>query len=393
MIDTCDVVVVGGGPAGAATAIALARAGRDVVVLEQSLFDGERIGETLPPEARVPLAALEVWDRFVAQRHEPSPASISAWEHDAIDENHFVFNAYGHGWHLDRARFDAMLRSAAVDCGARLYRGARLTACVADAAGTEAGYLRAGAVRTIRARFIVDATGRASIVARRQGARRMRFDRLVAAVGMFSPSTAAAARDCRTLVEAACDGWWYSAWLPQSRLIAAYMTDGDLLQESADDVDAVWRRQLGKTVHTRLRLNDVVARGPLRIVSACSDRLTPIAGHTWAAIGDAAMSVDPLSSQGISWALKSGLIAARAIEGHLDGDPAAIDELSTWTSGLFDRYWRTHALHYSRVQRWPESPFWRRRTPGNEVQTRVAAAGTFAQVAVSARAPDPRARD
>jgi flavin-dependent dehydrogenase len=377
MIERSDVVVVGGGPAGAATAIALARAGTSVIVLEQSHYDRVRIGETLPPAARMPLASLDVWNRFVEQGHVASAASISAWGSASIDENHFIFNSHGHGWHLDRTRFDEMLVSVAADCGARVRRGSRMTACVAGATSAGIHYMQGGAVHKIQAEFIVDATGRASVVARQQGARRTRFDRLIGVAGTFSPSSPSSENDPRTLVEAVADGWWYSAWLPQSQAIVAYMTDADLIPRAPDGVGAYWRRQLDKTMHTHARVHRLTLEGPVRIVSACSEVLDPIAGRTWVAIGDAAMSVDPLSSQGICWALKSGLVAARAIQRHMDGHSNAVEELSTWTRDGFNRYWRTHLMHYSREQRWRDSLFWRRRGAGNEVQARVRALGAI----------------
>jgi len=82
MSQPVDVVVVGGGPAGAAIAIALTRGfhgSRSVVVLERSGYEHPRIGDTLPPEARVPLASLGVWDRFLEQRHGPAPGTLSVW--------------------------------------------------------------------------------------------------------------------------------------------------------------------------------------------------------------------------------------------------------------------------------------------------------------------------
>jgi len=104
MSQPVDVVVVGGGPAGAAIAIALARGSRSVVVLERSGYEHPRIGETLPPEARVPLASLGVWDRFLEQRHGPAPGTLSVWGQDRPAENHFICNPHGNGWHLDRQR-------------------------------------------------------------------------------------------------------------------------------------------------------------------------------------------------------------------------------------------------------------------------------------------------
>jgi flavin-dependent dehydrogenase len=366
-----DVAVIGGGPAGGSVAIALSRAGRSVAVLERSGYEQPRIGETLPPEACIPLARLGVWDRFLEQGHAPSPGTASAWGQEEVEENHFVFNPYGSGWHLDRRRFDAMLASAATEAGVTFHRNARMTACDEASDGWRVDYVCDERLCRLHARFLVDATGRACIAARRHGARRIPFDRLIGVAGIFSQSSSTSEEDYRTLVEAVADGWWYSALLPQSRIMVAYMTDADLIPKLSEGVGAYWQSRLERTAYTHSRVKGLPLLSSIRIVSARSEALDRIAGRNWLATGDAAISFDPLSSQGIYYALKSGLLAARAIEGYLDGNPTAIAEVSNWTRESFNRYWQMHLLHYCHEQRWPDSLFWRRRRPGNEVQTRV----------------------
>jgi len=100
-------------------------------------------------------------------------------------------------------------------------------------------------------------------------------------------------------------------------------------------------------------------------MSARSEMLDCTAGPNWLAAGDAAISVDPLSSQGILFALRSGLAAAQAIEESRAGSRLALPELSRSTRESFDRYLDLRRMHYSREQRWPDSVFWRRRTDRN----------------------------
>jgi hypothetical protein len=95
----------------------------------------------------------------------------------------------------------------------------------------------------LRARFAVDASGRASFLARISGAERIAIDQLVAST-MFR----AVARDGSaakfTLIEAVEDGWWYSAPLPDGRLVAAFMTDGTSLRTREEWIDAARRTRV-----------------------------------------------------------------------------------------------------------------------------------------------------
>src|ERR1700758_457003 len=86
---TLDVAVIGGGPAGCATAIALARRGLATALLERSRYDAPRVGETLPPESRVALAALDLLQRVENDTHLRSSGIVSVWGEERPFQNDF----------------------------------------------------------------------------------------------------------------------------------------------------------------------------------------------------------------------------------------------------------------------------------------------------------------
>ena len=362
MSERFDVVVVGGGPSGAATAIALARAGRTVAVVERSHYDQVRIGETLPPRAQLPLIQLGVWERFLNEGHAPSPAILSAWGQEELYENHFIFHPYGHGWHLDRRRFDAMLARVAEEAGARVYRGAQVMTCLPLAShGWQVEFTSDGARSSLQASLMVNAAGRAAMSGCWQGARRIFYDRLLGVVGFFAPPSVGRALDYQTLVEAVEDGWWYSAWLPTAQLVVAYMTDADLMLHGRGRVRAYWQRRLRQAPLTWARVSSCTLEAGLRRFAANSYRRERMTGTHWLAVGDAATAFDPLSSHGICHALESGLWAALAIENWQAGDPTALEQYALWTRTSFDEYLRLRTMYYGREQRWPSAAFWQRR--------------------------------
>ena len=357
-----DAVIVGGGPAGAATALALARRGYSAAIIERSDYRHTRIGETLPPAVQPLLVQLGVWDQFLAEKHSPSFGIHSAWGRDDLYDNDFIFNPYGSGWHVDRVRLDAAFARWAEDAGVRVYRRSHLLSCARNnASGWQMEVASCDRRRGIRSKFLVDATGRASWIAGKQGASRMTYDRLVGVTFFCSPSLPMAVTDSYTLIEATEQGWWYSAPLPDSRLVIAYMTDADLYARARKRASDYWQRQLQGTAYTSLRAkNYEPSYGPC-IMPANSSRVDRIAGNLWLAVGDAAMAFDPLSGQGIYRALQSSIRAAQAIEEDFTGRDESCERYELELGQSFNNYLIKRTDYYVREKRWLNAVFWQRR--------------------------------
>jgi flavin-dependent dehydrogenase len=261
-------------------------------------------------------------------------------------ESPFLANPYGEGWHVDRQRFEASLAEAAIAAGAEWRWG-----------------IRADRSMTLDC-FVADATGRPARLARRFGARRLRYDRLVGVSTLLVSPTPA--QDTYTLVEATPDGWWYSALLADGRLAAAFLGDGDLLDRPllAGDPEAWWSR-LRQTEATRERVEAHGYReSEIRVLPAETSRLDRIEGDRWLAVGDAAVAYDPLSSYGVGSALGSGFYAGHAIADLLNGRDDRETARLAYLSVMQQTCESCFALQreaYLRERRWPEAPFWRRR--------------------------------
>jgi len=354
-----DVVVAGGGPAGAAAAVALARAGLTVAVLERSGHAAGRVGEVLPPEIRPVLSRLGAWERFLACGPTPSPGTLSAWGAAEPRSNDFVFNPHGDGWHVDRRAFDEMLARCAEEAGAAVHRAARPVLATRAGGGWDVEAEVGGARRRFRSRFVVDATGRSAWLASRHG-RRVACDRLVGVLG-YLPH--APVEDPRLLVEATETGWWYSAVAPGAGLVAAYMTDRDLLPRAAQD-PTTWSARLAEAPLTARRVHDAGGPPRPRVVRAETSAVDPPVGDGWLAVGDAAAAFDPLWGRGVCHALESGRSGALAILASLGGDPAGLGGHAERESGGVRAFLRERTAQYRLESRWPAAPFWRRRHGG-----------------------------
>ena len=355
-MDDTEVLVIGGGPAGAAAAIVLARAGRRCVVLEGQPAPGWKIGETLAPESRPLLQALGVWEPFQQDGHRPSPGNGSAWGGVELGAKDFIFNPHGCAWQLDRPRFEAMLLHAAEAAGATVARGVAAQTIRREAGGWE---VTANA-NPCRASWLVDATGRGAMVARQLGVARRLEDKLVAVYAVVS-ATAETDTDARTLLEAEADGWWYTALMPGGRRVFAWLTDADLLPgHEWREAAWFWRRVAATRCLAPLHAPAGETPAP-KLTSAHSGRLGAVHGEGWVATGDAAQSFDPLSGEGLFHALLSGQRAAQGLVGNLSGETNGLGDYAALSESLWRRFLHQRQAAYTAEPRWRDQPFWQRR--------------------------------
>ena len=188
------------------------------------------------------------------------------------------------------------------------------------------------------------------------------FDPLVAAVAILDVGTSDR-RDATTLIEAMDCGWWYSALLPNGRLVAAWFTDPDLLAQCAPWRPLAWWSLLQASEATRAWVGLHGSEPPqkVRIVPATSALLPQLAGDGWIAAGDAAAAFDPLSSHGIGSALAGGKRAAVAAAAALAGDLGPTRGYTDTTLANYAHYLVLKHAYYAAERRWPDAPFWQRR--------------------------------
>ena len=341
--------VIGAGPSGCVAALELARAGLEVHLLERGRSWQVRPGETLPPSGKPLLQGLGLWRPFLATKPVESPGNLSLWGDEITRATDFVFSPHGSGWHLDRATFDAMLACEAERAGAVLHRGFRVGRIRAIAAGYEVLYVGETGIKRLDVDRLVLANGRNGRVA--EGTpQRQRFDRLCACFVLLAQH----GRDARTWIEAESGGWWYSAPVAGGQVALAYLTDADLLPVGDDRRAVVLSTRLAATQLMRERQAEAV--GKWRVADARSTALEIDARSRCLPAGDAALSFDPLSSGGLTFALESGARCAAALVGELD--PRAYVE---WLHTVQQGYQRQRARAYGMERRWATAPFWRRR--------------------------------
>jgi flavin-dependent dehydrogenase len=346
-----DAIIAGAGPAGAVAAHVLARNGCRVLLADASDVGKHKVGEALPGVALRLLRSLALPIPSCEGPHREIGGNLSSWNSEELVPTDFIHDPDGPGWRLDRLCFDATLRESAILSGATFKN-----ASVVDVARRGELWqvkLQDGGIPA--ARWLIDATGRRAAIVRRLGAKRNRDIPLVALYALGKPK----ARLClnRTVVEAVPGGWWYAAFLPSGAPIAGlHVRPQDAVRLSA--IPGGWHQALLETRHIFPMFSNAVFDRPLGPLDASGARLNRFVGEEWIACGDAALSFDPLSSQGIFSALHSGMTAGLAVAGALNGDLTLIDSYAA----RLEEVRRIYVVHLQRIyrseSRWPTESFW-----------------------------------
>jgi flavin-dependent dehydrogenase len=343
----CDVLVAGAGPSGSAVARLLALKGHKVVLLDEPA-SGPRVGESLPGAALSLLAQLQLLDCLHQSQPEQCIGNLSSWGDGILRGTDFIRDPQGAGWHLDRQQFDTCLRQAAIAVGViPLYQRLR------KIERTREGWRVLSHDQCLTARWLVDASGRNAVVARRLGVGRHKDPPLIAVYAWGGNLH----HDRRTLIEPVACGWWYTAPLPAQRRVAAIhvlASEAALLRRGR----AAWAQRMGATTHVCQVVRPHALWSQPRATDASGSALAQPAGDAWLAVGDAALAFDPLSSQGLFNAFYTALRGGQAIHEALCGEPRSVERYVERIAHIWQTYQHNVRYYYAAEQRWPSHPFW-----------------------------------
>jgi len=326
----CDVLIIGGGPAGSTAAALLAERGRDVVLLEKAAHPRFHIGESLLPRNTALLDRLGLRDQVAAIGvHKPGAEFVS----DATGQSvHFSFalgldKQYTSSWQVRRAEFDELLFRTAQDRGARTEEGTRVTEMqFAPPAGraqvTAAG--PDGEVRRYAPRFVLDASGRDTFLASKLRTKQSNKNNTTAALYAHFRNVERRTGELEgyITVHLADDGWFWMIPLPDDVMSVGFVGDQSAFKGRRGSPHELFmdRISTSPTVAARMRhaelLSDVTSTGNY------SYRSTAAWGEGYMLIGDAFGFVDPVFSSGVLLAMTAGDLGADVADAWL-GNAAA----------------------------------------------------------------------
>jgi flavin-dependent dehydrogenase len=318
-------------------------------------------GESLNPDIKSCLLFLDIWSNFIKDNHLKSFGNLSVWGNNKIKENNFFFHPNTYGYHIDRQRFNNMFVWAAKQQDVQ-YLSPLIKTIDKDNNIFKLKLLDNNNLRIIiDSKFMVDATGRARWFSLREGISVKTFDHLCGYI-CFLKSQSKSDTQPMTLIESSPNGWWYTALLPNDIRITAFFTDYDLSFSKYLKTISGWKKVLNKTLHIRKIIEEYdynIYLGPYAILSN-STRLEKAYGQNWLAIGDAAATFDPLSSNGVLNAIDDAINVSNIIKKYLEEEENMFDSYNIYLIKKFNNYLYKRSFYYNKEKRWENSLFWRR---------------------------------
>jgi flavin-dependent dehydrogenase len=348
-----DVLILGGGPAGATVAAVLAKyhANLKVVLVEQDAFPRYHIGESLIIENNRILTDIDAIDRVDAAGFLRKGGATFVWGEDRepwsllfheigrVDHTARQVRGLDYGWHVERGRFDRVLLDVARDHGAEIVQPARARSVIEDSDGRVVGVDVDGPEGPLRfnTRFVVDAGGRKSLLARRYGKRV--FDphlRNVAVHGYWrgvelEPRYSGSWERSLIAVVTLPIGWAWVIPVGPDLVSIGVVTSHERFtsRERTDLEDFLLHHVRSVPELTRWLANATLVQpdwAPRRVMSEADFNYSHdmMSGPGWALCGDAAGFTDPIFSVGVflaqSGAQLLGYSLGSMLAGELDGD-------------------------------------------------------------------------
>lgn len=324
----CDVLVVGGGPAGSTISALLADKGWDVHVLEKDSHPRFHIGESLLPQSVPMLQRLGVLPEVEKIGIIKYGAELVSYRLGRSQMFHFskAFDeSQPYAFEVKRAEFDAILAKNAVAKGARFQEGMKALRVEFRRGQTSLVHAedRQGAVRIWEARFVVDASGRDTFLSGQLGGKhRSRKHGSAAVFGHFEGVTRLTGMDEGNITAGWLnDGWCWLIPFKDGTMSVGVVCHPDYIKSRRTSLDQFLLDTLRQSPPIAKRMHQAKALTPTYAAANFSYRRDSMTGEGYLMIGDAFAFIDPVFSSGVHLALNSGTVGAGVVDAYLRGAP------------------------------------------------------------------------
>jgi flavin-dependent dehydrogenase len=324
--DDFDIIVIGGGPAGATTAGLLAKSGRRVMVLDRERHPRYHIGESLIPAVMRPMAELGLTELMDNRGFERKYGGSLVWGNNKIPWN-FSFikgGPYQYAYHTRRADFDALVLNRARQLGAHVMEEVIVKDAVQDENGRVVGvrYQLRGSeeVREARASLVVDASGQARVLSRKFSEVTWHEELRNVAVWTYFDNCERLPGDEWTniLIEGLEEGWFWAIPIEKDNMSVGYVTRTERAGASDQSLQELFDSERERTTKLKGLLRNARQASAFRTARDWSYTAHRFYGDGWVLVGDSAAFVDPLFSTGVALATLAGSTLAKIIDKILD---------------------------------------------------------------------------
>jgi FADH2-dependent halogenase len=350
-----DVAIIGGGPAGSTAAALLAAAGRRVVLFEKERFPRFHIGESLLPFNLGLFDRLGVMKKIEGRFVEKLGARLYSSDGSTAHYVEFrkgIVPGHPRSFQVIRSEFDKMLLDNAVEKGATVHEGAAVVEARASHKDGCELLVRHddGREETVRARFLLDGSGRDAFIAGRRKLRDMTPHLRKAAVFAHYEGVERVGDELPgdILLIILKDGWFWYIPLPDGKTSIGLVMEGTALKQAGLAPQALLEAALERCPAAAQRLRSAKRITPVHTASDYSYGCREVAGDGYLLMGDAAAFIDPVFSTGVWLAMSSGEMAADRLNEVL-GTEAAPGDLSPARFREYERRVRHHVANYTRI--------------------------------------------
>src|SRR6266699_1141645 len=319
-----DVAIIGGGPAGSTAAALLARAGRRVVVFEREKFPRFHIGESLLPFSMKAFTRLELHEKFLRAGFMKK---FGGEIFGACSEQGTKFyfkdgfrSQTDHAYQVTRSDFDKVLLDHAVESGAEVHEETSVDRVAFSKDDVELTVKRNEASHSIRARYVIDASGRTSVLGRQFKIKKT-YDHLQKLSifahydGVWRPE---GIDGTLTVLIRAVDRWFWLIPLTDERTSVGVVLDSDTFRKSKLSADDFLEQALAEQPTIAKRMTKAQRVSEVYVEADFSYRSARLQGDRWLLAGDAAGFIDPIFSSGVFLAVFSGERCADVLNDILD---------------------------------------------------------------------------